>query len=71
MIHDKLSSSRLWTSGMMPVLKLKVLTGRGGYEAGGLVPTGIPPHIIQAHVTMQVKEAVDSHASLIRADIAE
>jgi hypothetical protein len=44
--QDRLRSSRVWTSGLLPNLKNKVILGNGQCEAIGMTATGVPPHIV-------------------------
>ena len=69
--QDRLRSSRLWTSGLLPKLKNKVLLGNGYCEATGMTATGVPPHIVIAVATEKMQEMLLHEAHEIRGEIAE
>ncbi|KAI2500775.1 hypothetical protein MHU86_13699 [Fragilaria crotonensis] len=68
--QDRLRSSRLWTSGILPNLKKKVILGNGNCKTTGMMATGVPPHIILAVATEKIQETLIHEALEIRGDIA-
>ena len=69
--QDRLRSSRVWTSGLLPNLKSKVILGNGQCEATGMTATGVPPHIVIAVATEKIQENLLHETHEIRGDIAE
>jgi hypothetical protein len=69
--HDRLRSSRVWTSGSLTVLKGKVLIVRGRCVSTGMTATGIPPHIVQALATTELKDTMIQQSTAIRNDIGQ
>lgn len=69
--HDRLRSSRLWTSGHLPNLRTNVLLGNGHCEATGMMATGVPPHIVQVVASEKIRETLMQQVREIRGDIAE
>ena len=69
--QDRLRSSRLWTSGILPTLKKKVILGNGQCKTTGMTATGVPPHIILAVASEKIQETLMHEAHEICGDIAE
>jgi hypothetical protein len=69
--HDRLRSSRLWTSGILPELHAKVILLNGHCDSTGMTATGVPPHIVQVVATESVQAELVQQGNAIRGDIAE
>lgn len=69
--HDRLKSSRLWTSGILPELQTKVILSNGLCNSTGMTATGVPPHICQVVATEKVEAELVHQGNAIRGDIAE
>jgi hypothetical protein len=65
--QDRLRSSRVWTSCLLPNLKNKVILDNGQCEATGMTATGVPPHIVIAVATEKIQEKLlhEAHISVV------